>query len=95
MLHRRSFVGQFLAYDAFMNIVLSGAKEVVTKGMRKDLPPLPSIVLSVDSLFVDLPGEDISVETKRGLVIIRGITIVSVHICGPPPSNLVNAYSRD
>lgn len=39
--NRRSFVGQFLAYDFHMNIVLSRAKEVITKGMRKDLPPLP------------------------------------------------------
>lgn len=72
-----------------MNIVLSGAKEVVTKGMRKDLPPLPSIIYYENLLFIDLPGEDISIETKRGLVIIRGITIVSVHICGPPPANIV------
>lgn len=43
LMRRRSFVGQFLAYDSFMNIVLSGAKEVITKGMRKDLPPLPGI----------------------------------------------------
>ena len=39
---RRSFIGQFLAYDVHMNLVLSKAKEVVTKGIRKDLPPLPS-----------------------------------------------------
>ena len=73
----RSFIGQFLAYDRFMNLVLSRAKEVVTKGMKKDLPPLPN-----------LPGEDICVEKKRGLVLIRGRNIVSVHICGPPPTNL-------
>ena len=70
----RSFIGQFLAYDVHMNLVLSKAKEVVTKGIRKDLPPLPN-----------LPGEDITVEKQRGLVIIRGVEIISVHICGPPP----------
>ena len=72
-----------------MNLVLSRAKEVVTKGMKKDLPPLPSIFFWVCVLFVDLPGEDICVEKKRGLVVIRGRNIVSVHICGPPPTNLV------
>ena len=39
---RRSFVGQFLSYDIHMNIVLSNAKEIMTKGVRRDLPPLPS-----------------------------------------------------
>ena len=72
-----------------MNIVLSRAKEVVTKGMKKDLPPLPSTNYWVYVQFVDLPGEDITVEKKRGLVVIRGRNIVSVHICGPPPTNLV------
>ncbi len=42
VMNRRSFVGQFLAYDAHMNIVLVHAKEVITKGIKKDLPPLPS-----------------------------------------------------
>ena len=66
LINRRSFVGQFLAYDAFMNIVLSGAKEVITKGMRKDLPPLPGISFEILPYILDLPGEDISVERKRG-----------------------------
>ena len=40
-------------------------------------------------MVIDLPGEDITVEKKRGLVIIRGVTIISVHICGPPPIKTV------
>ena len=68
-----------------MNLVLSKAKEVVTKGIRKDLPPLPSSVWSKVVSVVDLPGEDITVEKQRGLVIIRGVEIISVYICGPPP----------
>lgn len=40
-------------------------------------------------MVVDLPGEDITVEKSRGLVLIRGVNVISVHICGPPPSNTV------
>ncbi|CBK20637.2 uncharacterized protein [Blastocystis hominis] len=76
LLDGRSFIGQFLAYDASMNVVLSRAREVVTKGIKKDLPPLPN-----------LPGEDATIERNRGLVVIRGCMIVSIHICGPPPKD--------
>ena len=91
--YRRSFMGQFLAYDVQMNIVLVHAKEIVTKGIKKDLPPLPSICVSVVLRGVDLPGEDVTVEKSRGLVLIRGVNVISVHICGPPPSKPVLALS--
>ena len=68
-----------------MNLVLSKAKEVVTKGIKRNLPPLPSDYLGILVRVIDLPGEDITVEKQRGLVIIRGVNIISVHICGPPP----------
>ena len=93
MMCRRSFVGQFLAYDVHMNIVLVHAKEIVTKGIKKDLPPLPSICGSVILTGVDLPGEDVTVEKSRGLVLIRGVNVISVHICGPPPSKPVLVLS--
>ena len=91
---RRSFIGQFLAYDVHMNLVLSKAKEVVTKGIRKDLPPLPSSGWVKGMTVVDLPGEDITVEKQRGLVIIRGVEIISVHICGPPPCKPVDEIPK-
>ena len=73
-----------------MNVVLSHAKEIVTKGVRRDLPPLPSSLSSISITVVDLPGEDITIEKQRGLVVIRGVTIVSIHICGPPPTKGVH-----
>ena len=82
---RRSFIGQFIAYDVHMNLVLSKAKEVVTKGIKRNLPPLPSDYFAILVILLDLPGEDITIEKQRGLVIIRGVNIISVHICGPPP----------
>ena len=36
----------------------------------------------------DLPPEDLTMEKERGLVVIRGAMIVSVHICGPPPKDV-------
>ena len=53
------------------------------------------VLVLVLVMVIDLPGEDITVEMKRGLVIIRGVTIVSVHICGPPPSKTVHCCFID
>ncbi|KAK8812464.1 hypothetical protein WA158_007698 [Blastocystis sp. Blastoise] len=70
----RSFVGTFLAYDAYMNIVLGEAKEITSLGKNKSLPPLPGI-----------EDEDVEEERYFGLVVLRGTNIVTIHICGPPP----------
>ncbi|KAL1413450.1 Small nuclear ribonucleoprotein-associated protein B [Vanrija albida] len=72
----RALVGQMLAYDKHMNFVLAETEEFRTvKGKKtKDTPagePTPSV------------------QQKRtlGLVILRGETIVSVSVEGPPPSS--------
>ncbi|WVF69572.1 hypothetical protein IAT40_004350 [Kwoniella sp. CBS 6097] len=70
----RSLVGQMLAYDKHMNFVLAECEEFRTvKGKKAKGAP---------------EGEPApSVQQKRtlGLVILRGETIVSVSVEGPPP----------
>ncbi|WVQ98277.1 hypothetical protein IAU59_005400 [Kwoniella sp. CBS 9459] len=70
----RSLVGQMLAYDKHMNFVLAECEEFRTvKGKKAKGAP---------------DGEPTpSVQQKRtlGLVILRGETIVSVTVEGPPP----------
>ena len=67
----RAFIGQMLAFDRHMNLVLAECEE-----FRRIRPKKK-------------PGEETSPEqeVKRalGLVILRGETVVSISIEGPPP----------
>lgn len=70
----RQLVGQMLAYDKHMNFVLAECEEFRTVKGKKD---------STSSASEPAP----TVQQKRtlGLVILRGETIVSVSVEGPPP----------
>lgn len=61
----RNIVGQMIAFDKFMNLVLSEAEE-----------------------FRRLKNSTADREEKRmlGLVVLRGDTIVSISVAGPPPT---------
>jgi small nuclear ribonucleoprotein B and B' len=68
----RSFVGKMLAFDKHMNLVLADCEEFRTVRPKKK------------------PGETETPamqEMKRtlGLVILRGETVVSLSVEGPPP----------
>src|SRR5258708_39756282 len=67
----RAFIGQMLAFDRHMNLVLAECEE-----FRRIRPKKK-------------PGEETAPEqeVKRalGLVILRGETVVSISIEGPPP----------
>lgn len=89
-------IGQMLAYDKHMNLVLGDCEEfrLVKKKKAKGcvrallLSPFPSggLTLMYSSTAVD--EEETHQEMKRtlGLVILRGETIVSISIEGGPPT---------
>jgi len=70
----RSLVGQMLAYDKHMNFVLAECEEFRTvKGKKTKTTPENEPVPTVQQ------------KRTLGLVILRGETIVSVTVEGPPP----------
>ncbi|EIW71026.1 hypothetical protein TREMEDRAFT_27133 [Tremella mesenterica DSM 1558] len=69
----RSLVGQMLAYDKHMNFVLAECEEFRTVKVTKDAPP-------------NEPTPTVQQKRTLGLVILRGETIVSVTVEGPPPA---------
>jgi len=90
----RSLVGQMLAYDKHMNFVLSECEEFRTVKVRDDTKPRIHIprcprwkVTDSQSKKAKTDEPTSTVQQKRtlGLVILRGETIVSVQVEGPPP----------
>ncbi|CDZ98724.1 U1 snRNP component [Phaffia rhodozyma] len=73
----RSLIGQMLAFDKHMNLVLSECEEFRKIKSRK------SKAAADGTSAVPAPAQ----EQKRtlGLVILRGETVVSIAIEGPPP----------
>ncbi|KAK1921762.1 hypothetical protein DB88DRAFT_513031 [Papiliotrema laurentii] len=70
----RALVGQMLAYDKHMNFVLAECEEFRTVKGKK----------SKDSASNE-PAPTVQQKRTLGLVILRGETIVSVQVEGPPP----------
>lgn len=78
----RSFVGTFLAFDKKMNVVLADCNEY--RKLKQNSKASKNTI----------PGISAEKELKRelGLVVLRGINIVSMHIEGPPPSHKPHVY---
>ncbi|ODN79455.1 hypothetical protein, variant [Cryptococcus amylolentus CBS 6039] len=68
----RSLVGQMLAYDKHMNFVLAECEEFRTVKSKK-------------KTGTNEPAPPTQQKRTLGLVILRGETIVSVSVEGPPP----------
>lgn len=69
----RALTGQMLAFDRHMNLVLADCEEfrrVRTK--KKDAGEAG-------------PGQEQEIKRTLGLVILRGETVVSISVEGPPP----------
>ncbi|KAK4684429.1 small nuclear ribonucleoprotein B and B', partial [Tremellales sp. Uapishka_1] len=70
----RSLVGQMLAYDKHMNFVLAECEEFRTVKGKK-----------AKGSTEEGPAPSVQQKRTLGLVILRGETIVSVSVEGPPP----------
>ncbi|CAH2351772.1 putative small nuclear ribonucleoprotein-associated protein B [[Candida] railenensis] len=72
---KRTFVGQLLAFDNHLNLVLSNTEE--SRITKKSYSDLKKGSITSDSI----------VEEKRslGLIILRGEQVVSFNIESPPP----------
>jgi len=70
----RQFVGQMLAFDKHMNLVIADTEEfrVVRKKRSKD---------------EEVDDDEQMMKRVLGLVILRGETIVSLSVEGPPPAD--------
>jgi len=78
----RVFIGQMLAFDRFMNLVLSDCEEfrtITTTSSSQHTPPSSNTNKKTKT----------EVEEKRtlGLVILRGEHVLSMSIEAPPPSS--------
>ena len=71
----RAFVGQMLAFDRHMNLVLAECEEFRRVRPKKK---------AADSSDTPLPEQEI--KRTLGLVILRGETVVSLSVEGPPPA---------
>lgn len=81
----RAFIGQMLAFDRHMNLVLADCEEF--RRVRPKKKPEESEA-----------GPEQEMKRALGLVILRGETVVSLSVEGPPPvqdddkKNVVRAY---
>ena len=75
---KRSLVGQFLAFDKHMNVVLGETEEFRSRKAKG---------YQGKEVKEGNKGIETTIEDRRilGLVLIRGETIVSLTIEGPPP----------
>ena len=76
----RQLVGQMLAFDKHMNLVLADCEEFRRVKRKTKAGGAPGAAA---------PGQVVETEEKRmlGLAIVRGATVVSCSMDGPPPSD--------
>ena len=76
----RQLVGQMLAFDKHMNLVLADCEEFRKVKRKSKAGGAPGAGAS---------GQVVETEEKRmlGLAIVRGATVVSCSVDGPPPSD--------
>lgn len=71
----RTLTGQMLAFDKHMNLVIAECEEFRRVKSKKSKSLLPK----------DLDEEEEELKRMLGLVILRGETIVTLSVEGPPP----------
>lgn len=76
----RTLTGQMLAFDKHMNLVLSECEEFRRMKQKKS---------TIKKVVEEDGSDDEEEEMKRmlGLVILRGETIVTLSVEGPPPQD--------
>ncbi|KAL7411078.1 hypothetical protein BDY24DRAFT_397636 [Mrakia frigida] len=79
----RSLIGQMLAFDKHMNLVLAECEEFRKVKARK----------AKDDAGISAPVAAQEMKRTLGLVILRGETVVSISIEGPPPKEAEESTS--
>ena len=76
----RALIGQMLAFDRHMNLVLADCEEF--RRVRPKKKPTPGGAAAGEDTG---PVPEQEMKRMLGLVILRGETVVSISVEGPPP----------
>ncbi|OQO08981.1 hypothetical protein B0A48_05871 [Cryoendolithus antarcticus] len=78
----RQLVGQMLAFDKHMNLVLADCEEF--RRVKRKSKPAPAAAGTTPSTATTIETEE---KRALGLAIVRGATVVSCSVDGPPPAD--------